>query len=133
MSADITADPAIGATSIAFPRHEQTFPTLAHPEIELLSEHEKSLRSVMQPVYPSTETLANRGITNRVVNKMMQQLFLETQALFSETLPAYLTSELKLIPKNAALFNIHFPKSADILAKGYVVEDRPEGPRVRHV
>ncbi len=91
--------------------------SMAHPEIELLSEHEKSLRSAMQPVYPSTETLANRGITNRVVNKMMQQLFLETQALFSETLPAYLTSELKLIPKNVALFNIHFPKSADILAK----------------
>ncbi|PWA07892.1 ATP-dependent DNA helicase RecG [Flavobacterium laiguense] len=91
--------------------------SMAHPEIELLSEHEKSLRSAMQPVYPSTETLTNRGITNRVVNKMMQQLFLETQALYSETLPAYLTSELKLIPKNAALFNIHFPKSAEILAK----------------
>jgi ATP-dependent DNA helicase RecG len=91
--------------------------SMAHPEIELLSEHEKSLRSAMQPVYPSTETLANRGITNRVVNKMMQQLFLETQALFSETLPSYLTNELKLIPKNAALFNIHFPKSAEILAK----------------
>ncbi|PVX47740.1 ATP-dependent DNA helicase RecG [Flavobacterium sp. 103] len=91
--------------------------SMAHPEIELLSEYEKSLRSAMQPVYPSTETLANRGITNRVVNKMMQQLFLETQALFSETLPSYLTSELKLIPKNEALFNIHFPKSAEILAK----------------
>jgi ATP-dependent DNA helicase RecG len=91
--------------------------SMAHPEIEPLSEHEKSLRSAMQPVYPSTETLANRGITNRVVNKMMQQLFLETQALFSETLPSYLTSELNLIPKNAALFNIHFPKSAEILAK----------------
>ncbi|WP_281638354.1 ATP-dependent DNA helicase RecG [Flavobacterium marginilacus] len=91
--------------------------SMAHPEIELLSEHQKSLRSAMQPVYPSTETLANRGITNRVVNKMMQQLFMETQALFSETLPSYLTNELKLIPKNAALFNIHFPKSAAILAK----------------
>jgi ATP-dependent DNA helicase RecG len=91
--------------------------SMAHPEIELLSEHEKSLRSAMQPVYPSTETLANRGITNRVVNKMMQQLFLETQSLFSETLPSYLINELKLIPKNAALFNIHFPKSAEILAK----------------
>ena len=34
MSADITAGPATGATSIAFPRHEQTFPTLAYPEIE---------------------------------------------------------------------------------------------------
>lgn len=90
---------------------------MAHPEIELLKEHEQSLRSAMQPVYPSTEILTNRGISNRVINKMMQQLFLETQALFSETLPDYLTSELKLIPKNAALFNIHFPKSAEILAK----------------
>ena len=90
---------------------------MAHPEIELMAEHEQSLRSAMQPVYPSTETLANRGISNRVINKMMQQLFLETQAKFSETLPDYLTAELKLIPKNAALFNIHFPKSAESLAK----------------
>ena len=91
--------------------------SMSHPEIELLAEHEQSLRSAMQPVYPSTETLTNRGITNRVVNKMMQQLFLETQAKFSESLPTYLIDELKLIPKNAALFNIHFPKSAELLSK----------------
>ncbi|MFV5698900.1 ATP-dependent DNA helicase RecG [Flavobacterium sp. ZT3R17] len=90
---------------------------MAHPEIELMSEHEQSLRSAMQPVYPSTETLTNRGISNRVINKLMQQLFMETQALFTETLPDYLINELKLIPKKAALFNIHFPKSADVLAK----------------
>jgi ATP-dependent DNA helicase RecG len=90
---------------------------MAHPEIELMAEHEKSLRSAMQAVYPSTETLTNRGISNRVINKLMQQLFLETQAAFSETLPDYLIAELKLIPKNAALFNIHFPKSAETLAK----------------
>ena len=90
---------------------------MAHPEIELMKEHEQSLRSAMQPVYPSTETLANRGISNRAINKMMQQLFQETQAQFAETLPDYLIAELKLIPKNAALFNIHFPKSAEALAK----------------
>ena len=90
---------------------------MAHPEIELLSDHEKSLRSAMQPVYPSTETLANRGITNKVVNKLMQQLFLETHNLFSETLPDYLRTELNLISKKEALFNIHFPKSAETLAK----------------
>ncbi|MBP6557770.1 MAG: ATP-dependent DNA helicase RecG [Flavobacterium sp.] len=90
---------------------------MAHPEMELLNEHEESLRSAMQPVYPSTETLTNRGISNRVVNKMMQQVFLETQAQFAETLPQYLIEELKLIPKNAALFNIHFPKSPELLAK----------------
>lgn len=91
--------------------------SMSHPEIELFSEHEQSLRSAMQPVYPSTETLSNRGISNRVLNKMMQQLFLETQTLFVETLPDYLIHELKLIPKKAALFNIHFPKSSELLAK----------------
>ncbi len=90
---------------------------MAHPEMELLSEHQKSLRSAMQAIYPSTETLANRGISNRVIIKMMQQLFLETQNLFTETLPDYLLDELKLIPKKSALFNIHFPKSSDALAK----------------
>lgn len=90
---------------------------IAHPEMELLEEHKASLRSAMQPVYPSTEKLANKGISNKVINKMMQQLFVETQALFSENLPDYLLDELKLLPKNAALFNIHFPKSQDLLAK----------------
>jgi len=90
---------------------------MAHPEMELLTEHEQSLRSAMQPVYPSTETLTNRGISSRTINKLMQQLFLETQASFSETLPNYLIAELKLISKKDALFNIHFPKSPELLAK----------------
>ena len=90
---------------------------MAHPEIELMIEHKQSLRSAMQPVYPSTETLTNRAVTNKVINKMMQTLFLETQNLFAETLPNYLIFELKLIPKKEALFNIHFPTSPDMLAK----------------
>ncbi|KAF2519258.1 ATP-dependent DNA helicase RecG [Flavobacterium salilacus subsp. salilacus] len=90
---------------------------MAHPEMELLAEHEQSLRSAMQPLYPSTEKLTQRGITNKVMNKMMQQLFTETQAKFDETLPPALLAELQLIPKNAALFNIHFPKSNELLAK----------------
>jgi ATP-dependent DNA helicase RecG len=91
--------------------------TMSHPEIELFSEHEKSLRSALQPVYPSTETLTNRGISSRVMSKMMQQLFLETQNLFGETLPAYLISELRLMSKKEALLNIHFPSNNDALAK----------------
>lgn len=91
--------------------------SMAHPEMELLEEHKASLRSAMQPVYPSTEKLANKGISNRAVVKMMQQLFIETGTNFGETLPSYLLDELKLIPKNEALFNIHFPKSQDLLLK----------------
>lgn len=91
--------------------------TMAHPEMELLDEHKSSLRSAMQPVYPSTEKLANKNISSRTINKLMQQLFIETHHLFTETLPNYLINELKLIPKSEALFNMHFPKSQELLAK----------------
>ena len=41
--------------------------SMPHPEIELQSEHENNLRSAMQAIYPSTEKLSNKGITNKVV------------------------------------------------------------------
>jgi ATP-dependent DNA helicase RecG len=89
--------------------------SMAHPELELLEEHEKSIRIVMQPVYPSTEKLANKGITNRVVNKLMQQLFIETRGQFYDTLSEEIKEELKLISRADALFNIHFPKTQELL------------------
>ena len=91
--------------------------SMAHPEMELLEEHKAGLRSAMQPVYPSTEKLTQRGVTNKVINKAIQQLFQETKANFTETLPTYLLEQLKLISKNEAVFNIHFPKNQDLLAK----------------
>ena len=91
--------------------------SMPHPELELQKEHEDNLRTAMQAIYPSTEKLTNKGITNRVIAKIMQQLFLETKGQFSETLPESLKGNLKLLSKSDALFNIHFPKTADLLAK----------------
>ena len=90
---------------------------MPHPDMELLEEHEKNLLSAMQPIYPSTEKLSNKGISNRVMSKIMQQLFLETKGRFEETLPDYLLSELKLISKSKALLNVHFPENQELLAK----------------
>src|SRR5690606_16388366 len=61
--------------------------------------------------------LTNKGITNKVINKLVQQLFLETKGRFKETLSPGLIAELRLIPKREALFNIHFPKNQELLAK----------------
>jgi ATP-dependent DNA helicase RecG len=91
--------------------------SMAHPDLELLSEHKATIRSAMQPVYPSTEKLANKCVSNKVVNKMMMQLFTETKELHSETLPNYLLEELKLSSKKEALLNIHFPQNQEQLAK----------------
>ncbi len=92
-------------------------PNMPHPEMELLPDHEQSIRTAMQPIYPSTEKLGNKGITNRVMNKLMQQLFSEVGQRFRETLPKSLIEELKLVDKGTAFFNIHFPKSQELLAK----------------
>lgn len=91
--------------------------SMPHPEMELWEDHEKGLKISMQPVYPSTEKLGNKGITNRVTNKLIQQLFLDTNGQFSETLSPGLIDELGLISKSQALFNIHFPKNQELLAK----------------
>ncbi|MDG1660941.1 MAG: OB-fold nucleic acid binding domain-containing protein, partial [Winogradskyella sp.] len=91
--------------------------SMPHPEIELQSEHEYNLRSAMQAIYPSTEKLSNKGITNKVVSKIMQQLFLETKGRFYETLSDSIKGELKLLSKSDALFNVHFPKTPELLAR----------------
>ncbi|WP_370003856.1 DEAD/DEAH box helicase, partial [Winogradskyella sp.] len=91
--------------------------SMPHPELELQAEHESNLRSAMQSIYPSTEKLSNKGISNRVVSKIMQQLFLETRDKFAETLPESIKGELKLLGKSEALFNVHFPKSPELLSR----------------
>ncbi|WP_417876275.1 ATP-dependent DNA helicase RecG [Winogradskyella sediminis] len=91
--------------------------SMPHPEIELQTEHERHLRSAMQAIYPSTEKLSNKGITNKVLTNIIQQLFLETKGRFVETLPDDVMTELKLIPKSEALFNVHFPKTPELLSR----------------
>ncbi|PTM08105.1 MAG: ATP-dependent DNA helicase RecG [Bacteroidetes bacterium] len=91
--------------------------SIPHPEMELTEDHEKNLSSAMQAVYPSTEKLSNKGITNRVIIKIMQQLFIDTKGKFVETLSKPLLEEQKLMSKSEALFNVHFPKSQTLLAR----------------
>lgn len=91
--------------------------SMPHPEMELLSKHEESLRSAMQPVYPSTEKLSSNGITNRVINSLMEQLFSTAKNRFEETLSEPLLNTLKLLSKSEALLNVHFPKNQALLAR----------------
>ncbi len=91
--------------------------TMPHPEMELVSNYKKKLRIAMQPVYPSTEKLTTKGITNRIISTMIQNLFEELGGKFKETLSNSILEQQQLISKNEALFNIHFPKSQELLTK----------------
>src|SRR5699024_5248051 len=91
--------------------------SIAHPEMELLEEHKKSIRMAMQPIYPSTEKLGKKNLSNTAIIKMMKQVFLECKTSFFETLSPDLLQELKLMPRHEAVFNIHFPQSQNKLSK----------------
>ncbi|WP_422091892.1 ATP-dependent DNA helicase RecG [Tenacibaculum ovolyticum] len=89
---------------------------MPHPEMETVKEYKSKLQMAMQPVYPSTEKLANKGISNKILRGFIQNLFQQAFGLIAETLPAYLLSENKFLGKKDALLNIHFPKSQELLA-----------------
>ena len=91
--------------------------SMPHPEMELLSEHEQGIKVLMQPIYPSTEKLSNKGITNRVISKLIQQLFSDIKGQFAEALSPKIITSLHLISKSEAMFNIHFPQNQELLAK----------------
>ena len=90
--------------------------SMPHPDIELKSDYDKGLSKAIQPIYPSTEKLTNRGISNRVVCKMMEQLFLQLNGRFEESLSSEIIEHQKLISKSVALLNIHFPKTQHLLS-----------------
>jgi ATP-dependent DNA helicase RecG len=90
--------------------------SMPHPELELLEEHKENISSAMQAVYPSTEKLSAK-ISNKSMIKLIQQLIIETHALFTDSLSPDLLKTLGLISIKEALIQIHFPKNAEILAK----------------
>ena len=91
--------------------------SMPHPELETLEEHERNLVGNIQPIYPSSEKLVKKGITNKVFRKLIETLFSEIGNVFYETLPIEMLEKLKLLSKGEAVFNIHFPQSQELLAK----------------
>lgn len=88
--------------------------TMAHPEIELLTEKSEK-GGYLQPVYPLSDKLRNRYIDNKFIIKLQQDVLKGAISHIRETLPAALLQQQKLIGKKEAIINIHFPKNHELL------------------
>jgi ATP-dependent DNA helicase RecG len=91
--------------------------SMPHPEIELESNFQKKTKISFYPIYPSTEKLINKGLSQKVVQKMVVQLIETQKTPFSETLPSSLLNQYKLISKDEAIKQIHFPKNQHVLTR----------------
>ena len=88
---------------------------LAHPEMELVEKAlSRKAHSGMQGIYPSTEkigsTLGTKGFFNIIANAWSV-----TQEHITESLPDSLRAHYGLMSLREAIFNVHFPQSAEKL------------------
>ena len=91
---------------------------LAHPEIELASTADMSLKSAFQSVYSSTEKLKSKGFDSEGIRRLQKQLISQINSTsVEENLSIELLSDFKLLPKWEAMKQIHFPDSNILLQK----------------
>lgn len=83
----------------------------AHPDMEKASNLQLSTMG-MQPYYITTQTMKDRGITSRAMEKMTKALVARIpQDSIPETLLKEQTTRLHLISRDDALRKIHYPQS----------------------
>ena len=90
---------------------------MPHPEMELEVNFQNKIIAAFYPIYPSTEKLINKGISQRIFQKLIAHLIENGGEAFKETLPQYLLDHYKFISKAEALKEIHFPISQKNLSR----------------
>ena len=89
---------------------------IVHPEVDAPSEGSPA-QSSLTGVYPSTEKLRNGGVTGKVMCRLQAAALTLCLPEIEETLPDYILRDKNLVSLKFALYNIHFPKDGDALAK----------------
>ena len=91
--------------------------SIAHPELELYNNENVKKRTKLTAVYPSTELLNRRGITNKVILNLIEELLITLNNKIDENLPTYLKQKFNLLARREALIIIHKPRNLDELRK----------------
>ena len=89
---------------------------IAHPEIEVLTNFTMQ-PGHLQPVYSTTETLKRKYLDSKAIGKLMKTLLNAAFPKIRETLPVTTQEEYRLIPKQEAVEQVHFPKNHESLQK----------------
>ena len=85
-------------------------PQIVHPEIEPFVAHVMANKSLLEPIYGSTEKLKARGLNAKQIGKLTQVLFQQiSERDLPENLPAHLLNDK--MGRWEAFRQIHFPAS----------------------
>ncbi len=90
---------------------------ITHPDVELLSENTASIVTGLYPFYYSSEKLKSLGFNSKGISNITKTLITSAKGSIYETLPDDIIQRYKLISREEAILNIHFPANPDILQK----------------
>ena len=95
----------------------QTY-SIIHPEITLPTDENRKqgINVRFQPFYNSTDKMKRAGLDSKHISKLCMQLLNDYGSYIKESLPNHLRENCRLMPKQQALMNIHFPQSNTLLA-----------------
>ena len=88
--------------------------SITHPEVEQYKPG--AVAQSFVGVYNITETLRNRGVSSRVIQRLAATL-VSTLGTVGETLPQYIIDRYSLMPIREALVNAHLPSSVEALQR----------------
>ena len=90
---------------------------ISHPDVELPTDENASIVFNLQAFYNSSEKLKSRGLDSKGISKIQKTLLTNFQGKIHESLSLDIIQNLKLISKEEALINIHFPANNEMLHK----------------
>lgn len=87
----------------------------AHPDIDKADDLQLSQMG-MQPYYSTTEKMKKMGLTSRSIEKITKNILEKIDQPLAETLPPFIAKRLRLVSRDTAMRNIHYPKNSADLA-----------------
>jgi ATP-dependent DNA helicase RecG len=92
---------------------------MSHPEIDLYSPGamQRKGNMTLQPVYSSTEKLKQFSLDSKGIQKLVATLLEQYARDIRENLPMYIINKFKLMSRQDAFKNIHFPEDVNKLAE----------------
>lgn len=90
--------------------------SLPHPELDLARQSEQSGNRTLQPIYSSTEKLKTKGLDSRGIERLTRELLSGLGSFeLAEFVPQSVLQHHKLIGRERALRDIHFPPESERL------------------
>lgn len=90
---------------------------ISHPEVEKAQQNGVDVQQSLMGMYNTTEKMKRSMLNSKAIQRIILAYLTKNIAPFTETMPAYVVEQFKLMNYNQAIRQIHFPANPDNLRR----------------